>query len=152
GGKTRAILLSIAAGLLLLTLAFIFIPYPLKMDAKGQLLPKDRRYVYAPVEGKIEEFLVAPGPEVMKDSPLVRMHDPQLEAQMLKLQSEIEAAAKEVETLDAEIAKAKPEQRLTMSAERETRIITIYFKTNELNAIRDRVQALPGAKAGYFVV
>src|SRR5205823_5801893 len=84
--------------------------------------------------------------------PLVRMHDPQLEAQMLKLQSEIDAAAKEVETLDAEIARAKPEQRLTMSAERETRVITIYFKTNELNAIRDRVQAIPSGKAGYFVV
>src|SRR5262249_27790118 len=35
GGKTRAILASIAAGLVLFFAVMIFVPYPLKMDSKG---------------------------------------------------------------------------------------------------------------------
>ena len=44
GGKARAIIISIAAGVFLLALALIFVPYPLKMDAKGQLLPKESNW------------------------------------------------------------------------------------------------------------
>jgi hypothetical protein len=32
--------------------ALIFVPYPLKMDATGQLLPEVRRWVYAPTKGR----------------------------------------------------------------------------------------------------
>src|SRR6202007_831395 len=39
GGKARAIIYGILAGLAALTLAMVFVPYPLKMDSKGQLLP-----------------------------------------------------------------------------------------------------------------
>src|SRR5207248_5531463 len=99
GGKARAIILSSLAGLLVLILLFIFVPYPLKMDAKGQLLPKDRRYIYTPVEGKIDHFLVEPGQDVRKDDPLVLMHDVQLAEKMHKLEAEIEAARQEEETL-----------------------------------------------------
>src|SRR5262249_14167906 len=53
GGKARAITFGVTAGVLLLLLAMIFVPYPLKMDAKGQLLPEDRRYIYSPVEGQV---------------------------------------------------------------------------------------------------
>jgi hypothetical protein len=152
GGKARAWMIGITAGLALLTLALIFVPYPLKMDAKGQLLPKDRRYIYAPVEGKIERFLVEPNQDVMKNQPLVLMHDAQLETQMQKLEAEIAAARHEEEALDAEIARAKPEQRISLTSEKNSRFITRYFKTNELQAIRDRVNALPSGKPGEFLV
>jgi hypothetical protein len=152
GGKARAWTIGITAGLALLTLGLIFIPYPLKMDAKGQLLPKDRRYVYSPVEGKIESFLVEPNQPVMKEQPLVLMHDAQLESQMQKLEAEIAAARQEEETLDAEIDKAKPEQKLGLSSEKQSRFITRYFKSNELQAIRDRVNARPGGRPGEFWV
>src|SRR5262249_5430301 len=71
GGKARAIMMASAAGVALLTLILIFVPYPLKMDSKGQLLPKERRFIYAPVEGKIDRFAVEPGQSVMTGQPLV---------------------------------------------------------------------------------
>src|SRR5438309_5751468 len=64
GGKVRAIIISIAAALFLLTLVLVFAPYPLKMHAKGQLLLKERRILYSPVEAKIDHFMVEPGQSV----------------------------------------------------------------------------------------
>src|SRR5207302_2378546 len=46
GGKARAIALGVMAGLVLLIGLMIFVPYPLKMEAKGQLLPVSRRYAF----------------------------------------------------------------------------------------------------------
>ena len=45
----------------LLTAALVFVPYPLKMDAKGQFLPRERRWVYTPVAGQVLSFRVEPG-------------------------------------------------------------------------------------------
>jgi hypothetical protein len=149
GGKARAIIISIAAGLFLLLLLFVFVPYPLKMDSKGQLLPKERRFIYTPVEGKIDHFMVEPGQPVMKDQDLILMHDVQLEERMRKLEAEIAAAREEEANLDQQLQNAKPEQRLNLSAEKVSKSITRDFKTKELDAIRERVHAVPG-KPGFF--
>src|SRR6516162_10392379 len=46
GGKAKAITASVIAGVSALVLAMIFVPFPLKMEATGQALPKDRRWIY----------------------------------------------------------------------------------------------------------
>ena len=43
GGKTKAIVAGIGAGLVALIFALIFVPYPLKMEAKGHDRPEDCR-------------------------------------------------------------------------------------------------------------
>src|SRR5262249_31158365 len=96
GGKARAILYSIGASVLLLLLVLIFVPYPLKMEAKGQLLPIDRGYVFTPVEARVDQFLVEPGQMVSKGQPLVRMYDVELERKMVQLQGEISASENKV--------------------------------------------------------
>src|SRR5436309_8115741 len=48
GGKARAIWTLIGLGLVVFIACMILIPYPLKMDAKGQLLPIKRAQVYPP--------------------------------------------------------------------------------------------------------
>jgi hypothetical protein len=152
GGKARVIIMGIAAGLALLLLVLIFVPYPLKMDSKGQLLPKERRFIYAPVEGKIDRFGVEPGQRVVSGQPLVYMHDATLAERMQKLEGEIAAARSKEEALDAELNKAKPENKLTLSAEKESEKITRLLKTKELEEIRDRVHAVQDGPPGYFMV
>ena len=53
GGKARAILAGIGVALVVLTAAMCFVPYPLKMDAKGQLLPQKRALIYTPVPARV---------------------------------------------------------------------------------------------------
>jgi hypothetical protein len=152
GGKARAIILGIAAGLLLLLLVLVFVPYPLKMDAKGQLLPQDRRYIYAPEEGKIMHFLVAPGDTVLKDRPLAIMHDATLAERMQKLQSDIESARQKEITMEAELPRTKAEQRLSLSGEIAAEVITRDLKYKELQELKDLVHAVPDMPPGYFQV
>src|SRR5262249_42546085 len=75
GGKAKAILTLIGAGLTALILVLIFVPYPLKMEARGQILPRDRRYIYSTEEGSVrgfKEFLKA-GSRVSNGQNLILM-------------------------------------------------------------------------------
>src|SRR5262249_27753280 len=53
GGKARAILAFIGLGLLALLLVMIFVQADLKVDSKGQLLPKKRGMVYAEMDATV---------------------------------------------------------------------------------------------------
>jgi hypothetical protein len=94
GGKAKAITTLVIAALTALVLALIFVPYPLKMDAKGQLLPTQREWLFAPVPGNIEEIKsnLASGSKVHKDQELMRLFDFNLHEQIRKLQLEIATA------------------------------------------------------------
>jgi len=151
GGKTRAIVLGVTAAVVALVAALILVPYPLKMDAKGQLLPKERRYIFSPVEGRIVEFRVKPGQDVYQNDPLVLMYDTQLETKMIGLQGEIDAARKEAEAQRLRLNSAKPEDKYQISADKVSKENTAELKQQELNAIRQRVNADP-ARFGYFLL
>src|SRR5262249_2571418 len=56
GGKTKAIIPLSAVAVLILIAVLVFVPYPLKMDAKGGVLPEFRRFEYAPTKGRVEDF------------------------------------------------------------------------------------------------
>lgn len=143
GGKTRAISLLSAVAVLALIATLVFVPYPLKMDAKGQLLPQARAWVYPPVEGHVVRFEVTPGMEVYEGQPLVLMHDSSLEVKLVNLNKEIEAAEKEIQGCNArfEAARTNEAERLAVSIERRKHETVRELKTQE----RDRLRALTGS-------
>ena len=92
GGKAKAITAAVMAGLTVLILAMIFVPFPLKMEANGQALPKDRVWIYSPIPGKVEEIMpgLASGQKVSKGQTLFVMSDSDLSKQVAELQMEID--------------------------------------------------------------
>lgn len=94
GGKARAIGIGISTLLGVLIAALIFVPYPLKMSAQGQLLPAKRSYVFPPVEGYVKEIKgsLTSGSEVKQDDLLIRMFDLNLAERIEKLNREIDIA------------------------------------------------------------
>lgn len=94
GGKAKAILSLILFGLGVLIAAMIFVPYPLKMDATGQLLPIQRSWLYAPVEGHVREIPVnlKSGSKVVKGQTLLILFDLNLANQINDLVREIRLA------------------------------------------------------------
>jgi hypothetical protein len=98
GGKTRSIITVVGAGLLGLAAALIFVPYTLKMDANGQLLPKDRGWIYPPEAGQVVEIKpgLKSGDPVFQDQELIRMYSQDLATKMLDLKQEIEKSAETV--------------------------------------------------------
>jgi multidrug efflux pump subunit AcrA (membrane-fusion protein) len=151
GGKTRAIIYSVVAGVAALALALTFVPWPLKMDAKGQLLPKERNYIFSPVEAKVVEFKVKPGQDVLADDPLVSMHDVNLERQMVQILGEMNAARNDAKSLEAELQRVREEDRLKTTAEKQAKEHTALLKEQQLEAIRSRRGVKGDPKhAGYF--
>lgn len=152
GGKTRAIIAGVAAALSLLLLALVLVPYPLKMDAKGQLLPEQRRWIYAPVEGQVARFAegVEPGSPVVDGQSLVLLYDVQLESKLVQLTHEIAAMQQDVAALAKQYNVAATEaDRLRISADKKQREAVRDRKFWELRALRERTNS-DGARPGYF--
>jgi hypothetical protein len=100
GGKGKAISALVIFGLSLLTAAMFLVPYPLKMDAKGELLPEVRRYIYSPVPGRVENFYVRPNENVPEEGALVQLFDFELFKKLNDVQTAASNAAREAESLE----------------------------------------------------
>jgi hypothetical protein len=85
GGKSKAIS-AVAVGLLAFLIAVLFlVPYELKMESNGKLVPWARRVVYAPTTGQIEEFKVEPGDVILEGADLARLYSTDLAKQIRAL-------------------------------------------------------------------
>jgi len=152
GGKTKAIVGSIAAVLVFVVGMLFFCPYPLKMDAKGQLLPVERRWVYSPVEGQVVRFAegIETGKAVAENQSLILLYDVQLETKIVQLAAEVRAAQQDVEALGKQFSTAPTEaDRLRISSEKKQKEAIRDKKFWELRTLRERTHA-DAAKPGYF--
>jgi hypothetical protein len=144
GGKARAIGMLIVVALALLVSMFVFVPYPLKMDAKGQLLPIERRWVYSPVEGKVVNFPdeIQPGAQVSERQPLVQMYDEQVDMRISQLMSEAAIADNQAKAKTREMNAAQnPLDKEKASSEKLQYEATRDVKIQELNAYMARTHA-----------
>jgi hypothetical protein len=155
GGKTRAIIYGVVAGVIALAAALVFIPYPLKMDAKGQLLPKERQYVYPYKEAQVIEFprQIVPGLDVHKGDNLVLMHDFELENKMIQLQEEIKGAGEKIRTFKRLLTKQdiRTDEKQRMEADMVTESNNRDSKEKQLDALRNLHNAVADPdKPGFF--
>ncbi|MBY0525225.1 MAG: hypothetical protein K2R98_17595 [Gemmataceae bacterium] len=152
-GGTRGFVAFLALLVLAATIAaLVFIPCPLKMETSGQLLPCERRWLYAPVEGTVVRFEpgLQPGRVVAENQSLVLMHDTQLELKLLELGNEIAAAQEEIAGLTVQQSAARTEaERSSLSADRKQKECLRNRKLAELRALRQRAHA-DEARPGYF--
>jgi hypothetical protein len=89
GGKFKALMTLIAALVVALVLALIFVPYPLTMESNGQLLPIERQKIYPTHAGHIQAFQVEPNSSFPPGQHLVRMEDAELGNKILSLYTDI---------------------------------------------------------------
>src|SRR5262249_10365034 len=92
-GKRGAIAAAIVGGLTFLILMLIFVPYPLRMEAKGKAMPKDRQTVFSLVNGRITALHTFSGKDVAKDEPLLTINDFEKEQRLSALKSKIVQAS-----------------------------------------------------------
>jgi hypothetical protein len=152
GGPAAVWTAVLAATLVAVLAALVCLPFPLKMDATGQLLPRERRWLYAPVEGQVVRFEqgVQPGSAVAENQSLVLMYDVQLELKLVQLANEIAAAQEEITALATQLTTARNDaERVGYSAEKKQKEYVRNRKMAELRALRERTHA-DEARPGYF--
>jgi hypothetical protein len=109
GGKSKAIS-AIAIGLISFLGALLYlVPYELKMESNGKLVPWARRIVYAPTAGQVEAFNVEPGTVVMEGSELAQLYSTELAKQIRALEAAIVGSDKEGRSLSHTSAQGIPE-------------------------------------------
>jgi len=109
GGKANAIIALVGAAVVLLIALMILVPYPLKMDGTGNLLPEERVNVYAQGKGYVEDIAVEPGDRVKPGQALVQLSDLDLAKQIQEYDSKIEGAENSIKSTEAQLAAGRPE-------------------------------------------
>ncbi|MSR30932.1 MAG: efflux RND transporter periplasmic adaptor subunit [Gemmataceae bacterium] len=151
GGAGKAITLLIITGIMLIGLMFYFVPYPLKMDAVGQLQPEIRRKVFSPVDGIVKEINVQPGDIIAENRALGIMHDGQLEKEIRVYRKEIQIAARDAFLWEQRSSKGTENERLASLVEAEKMNIIRSSKEKELEALVKRTNAdLHPQREGFF--
>jgi biotin carboxyl carrier protein len=118
-GNRLAIFLAVLASLAILIAALVVVPYPLRMSAEGQFLPKERQVVYSRVTGPITNVKVNPGDYVQKGQELLTIHDRELQQKIDDAQVRMTTAERLLATYREQIPKARTDderQRLELEA------------------------------------
>jgi hypothetical protein len=110
GGKAKAITLSVMVALAVLLVCMIVVPYPLKMEAKGQIWPIQRPYIFPPVDCKIVSFpqSLKTGGRVGKGQVLVTILAPDFAQETANLYAEIESLKLQLDAAKSQMAIRPP--------------------------------------------
>ena len=150
GGKTRSIVMASVMGLTLVVTGLIVLPYPLKMDSTGTIMPQARRAVYSPATGTIVAFAVEPNAEVKEGQSLARMYDGNLYKQLNTLRSEMEAARGEADDMLGRAQKeVNPSEKAGLEGRAATRRLDQIAKHREIEELMQRTNSVPN-KPGEF--
>lgn len=149
GGKTRAIIAGVSAAVVLIILGLVFIPYPLKMEAKGQLLPNERNYVYSAYDAQIKEFKVEPNQEVREGDAIALMFSHDLAMKEIDLEGQIATARKKAASYISLIQKVGERDKADLQIQKVIADTTATNKEKELKALIDATNGVPG-NLGFF--
>lgn len=150
GGKTKAIVMACVVGLSLVGAALYALPYPLKMEATGKVLPVVRRVVYTPTPGTIEQFLVRPNEDVSEGQALATMYDSNLFSKYRQLDAEMRAAEIEAADLEGRIESERASaDKQALRSQAALQRATQESKRLEINELVKRTNMLR-ARPGYF--
>ncbi len=107
GGRTKLITYSIATAVVVVLVALCVIPWELKMDSKGMVLPRGRKTIYPSRAGIVDEVVVGRGQKFGPNQVLIRMYDSELAKDMADLKSKIESNDSILQSLEKQLADPK---------------------------------------------
>jgi hypothetical protein len=145
GGKARLYTGLALAALVLITVAMILVPHPLKMEAKGEFLPKNTVYVFPVAEGQVKKILGKPGDRVKEGATLIELHSPELQNKLVTADSERSGAISAVALFTDYLANKDRtiEEQITMRTNLAKNDGIVKAKTRYLEDLRKSNNAFP---------
>ena len=130
GGKARFYTFLGLSLVTILVLMLVFVPYPLKLDAKGQLLPEERNYIYAAGQGRVMQFKVDQGQIIRPNTPIAVVMDLDLAKEIQdkiaeKNNSEAKCASLNGQSNDTNMPEAKRKEKRDELAREQNNLATI---------------------------
>lgn len=142
GGKTRFWTMTITTVVIAIILGLIVVPYELKLDATGTMVPDDNRMIYSRIPATIEGFYVQPRSLVSPGEPLVDMRSDDLRKRVSELISKHSAAQSSVTALDNAIKRTQDAtERSRFEFQQIEKMADVEAFRFELNSIKLRYNA-----------
>ena len=152
GGKAKAIALAVVVGLSALAGAMYVVPYPLKMESKGLLLPQVRKVIYSPVPGKVDHFDTFPGEVIEGQRKLATMFDRELEDRIRALITERENALHEASAADQAAKEAlNPNDKTSLRAKAQQQAFLAAEKDKLIHRLNATANADPQNPGTFFL-
>lgn len=144
GGKAKAIT-AVAVGLVSFLVAMLFlVPYELKLDSTGKLLPCVRRTIYPPTAGLVREFKVDQKTVVLEDSHLAVLESTELAQKLIALEAAYQGAEQEARaahhSADTDL---KPQEKRSLWEQESFKKRFVDLKRKELKEFIKRNNANP---------
>ncbi len=95
GTATRNLVFTAVA----LFLASIVIPADFEIEVSGQAFPKERRRIFAPDDGLVEELLVASDERVSPQQTILRLRNPERELELNRVLGEVESVQSRIQSI-----------------------------------------------------
>jgi hypothetical protein len=125
------------------------------MDAKGQLLPVDRHWVYSPVPGKVVTFApgVATGEPVGEGGDLIEMFDDDLRKRLQDLNSQIESDSSAINGLSGQLGKIGNDlqERARLEGELAQKKTERAGKIRQRDAIMQLTNSIQGKPGSFWL-
>jgi hypothetical protein len=151
GGKARAIAFLILFAVVALIGAMYFVRYPLKVEARGELLPEDRVFVFPITKGHVQEFAIEPGARVRPGGQLLLIFDQELADKIKELDKEIDAARGLADAVEGELKSTNltREQKTQLELQLITHQATWKHKNQLRRHLLEALNAVPD-RPGFF--
>lgn len=148
GGKARLITFLAIAALIALSVVMVLVPYPLKMDAKGQLEPVEIGQVFPPIAGQVKTLNYRPGDKVDSDAEIAEMFSDQLAEKLRQPKAELMINDANLKILNATpISRIQENDRANWELKQTTAAAGVTAQSEALRAIQKVFNAdieLPG--------
>ena len=121
--------------------AMCYVPYDFTVTAEGKLLPEDRRYVFAGLDGQVTDVLVDHGDLVEAGQLLARQRSTDLEAEIVRIQGEYEKTLEQIASVQ------RQRMRANTPRARDTDIDELDGQLAQLRKVRDSLVLQQGLLA-----
>ncbi|MDG3002748.1 efflux RND transporter periplasmic adaptor subunit [Paludisphaera mucosa] len=146
-GRTLAKILAVLALVVAIIAALTFVPWNLRIEGRGSLLPEKRSIVYAPNPGIIVDVPVEHGGHVKQGEVIARLDSRELEKELKKLQAEYNKANSQGLILrQQEQAANQREQNKQEALQLEAQLteaqITARSTKEQIDITKEQIQAM----------
>jgi hypothetical protein len=152
GGRAKFLTYLISTIVVLVLLALIFVPYELKMDSKGQLLPEERVPVYAPRPGAITKINANPGVPFGRHQVVLEMVDSELQTQLQTAKNKLGEALGRANLLRQQLNSPNAQDKVKLESDLVQTEAEINAADSELNRLVTSYQADRGSPGKFQVM
>ncbi|WP_165065884.1 efflux RND transporter periplasmic adaptor subunit [Paludisphaera rhizosphaerae] len=146
-GRTLAKILAVLALVVTVIGALTLVPWNLRIEGRGSLLPENRSIVYAPNPGIIAEVPKEHGDHVAKGEMIARLDSRELEKELKKLQADFGKAENQANILGRQIeatnrTSQNNSETYQLMAQHSEALLTARSAREQIEITKEQIQAM----------